>query len=411
MIAIKLVSILLFFGFTIFFIYKNQKDHLLVFAFLVKIAAAILLGIIYKYYYQGGDTFVYYDESGVIARHVLTDPVKHAGFYFNHDPYEITGLTFYEQPRALFFSKILSVFHILTGGNYWLMAVILAMINFFCIKQMVDQINRKFSVAKFPASMSFYFLPTFVFWTSGLLKESLAIGAFCLLVAQALELSQPHAEIKVGKTLLIIISAVVFWNLKYFYAAVIIPILLATVAYERIKSPKYRILIPLMVLIIMILFFSTAHYNLGVRRVLSVVYENYLLSASQGNGDITYYHFDGSIVGFLINIPLAFFSGLFRPFLFEWSNPFQVVVALENFGIFALLIIVIWRVGFPKNIKNPWIIAAFLMILSLNIFIAFSTPNFGTLSRFKVAYWPFFVMLVISWSQSKNKSQVLGDLA
>jgi len=407
MIALTLISVLAITGFSIFFIYKNRGDRLLIFAFLVKIAAAILLGIIYKYHYQGGDTFVYYNESGTIAQYVLADPVKHAGFYFSNDTSEIPGLTFYEQPRALFFSKILSLIYLLTGGNYWLMAVILGIINFLCIKKMVDQLARKFPVAKIPASLAFYFLPTFVFWTSGLLKESLAIGALCLLIAQALEWSEPYVKFKGGQIFLTLLAGIVLWNLKYFYAAVAIPVLISAVVFQRIQNRKYKIEIPLIILLAFVAIFSTSHYNLDARRVLSVIYENYLLGTRQGNGAITYYHFDGSITGFMINLPLAVFSGLFRPFLFEWKNLFQAVAAMENFAVFVLLIVALWRTGLPKSAKNPWVIAGLVMVMSLDIFIAFSVPNFGTLSRFKTAYWPFFVMLVVSWFQSKNKSQAL----
>ncbi|MDZ7607782.1 MAG: hypothetical protein U5K79_19840 [Cyclobacteriaceae bacterium] len=141
--------------------------------------------------------------------------------------------------------------------------------------------------------------------------------------------------------------------------------------------------------------------------MFTVVHENYLLGIQKGHGAIHYYHFDGSITGFLINIPWAIFSGLFRPFLFEWRNIFQAIVALENFVVFVLLIVALWRTGLPKIAQNPWVIAGIIMIFTMDIFIAFSIPNFGTLSRFKTAYWPFFVMLAICWFQSKNKSQAL----
>jgi hypothetical protein len=407
MIVITVLSILAIAGFSIFFIYKNRADRLLIAAFLVKIAASILLGIIYKYHYQGGDTFAYYHESETIAKYVMSDPGKHVGFYFSNTTAEIPTLNYSEQPRALFFSKILSLIYIFTGGNYWLMTVLLGIINFLCVKEMVDRITGKFQGAKIPSFMAFYFLPTFVFWTSGMLKESLAIGALCLLVALAIEISEPHSRIRARQIIMVLIAGLVLWNLKYFYAAVAIPVLISVVVFERIESRKFRIVVPLVLLVALVVVFSTSHYNLNARRVLDVIHENYLLGIQAGHGAIAYYHFDGSISGFLINLPVAVFSGLFRPFLFEWNNLFQAMVAFENFTVFSVLIVAIWRTGVPKSLRNPWVIAAIVAILSLDIFIAFSTPNYGTLSRFKTAYWPFFVMLTICWFQQKNKSQAL----
>ncbi|MDZ7607781.1 MAG: hypothetical protein U5K79_19835 [Cyclobacteriaceae bacterium] len=262
MMVFTLLSILVIVGFCTLFIYQNRRNRILVFALLLKIAAGICLGFVYKYHYQGGDTLVYYNESKTIATYVLSDPLEHVGFYFTNVASEITGLTFYEQPRALFFSKILSVIYLLTGGNYWLMAVMLSIINFLCVRRLVDQITKRFPVTKLPAVVAFYFLPTFVFWTSGILKESLAIGALCLLVALALEWSEPHAKFKTGQIILVFLGGMVLWNLKYFYTAVTIPVLVSVVVFERIKSRKYRIIVPLFLLITLVVIFSVSHYNL-----------------------------------------------------------------------------------------------------------------------------------------------------
>ena len=145
-----------------------------------------------------------------------------------------------------------------------------------------------------------------------------------------------------------------------------------------------------------ILLISNFHYNLDFSRVLTVIYENHQLGLkSSGDDAILYYNFDGSLLGFLMNIPIALFSGLFRPTILEASNPLQFLVALENLGVFILLIITLIRARIRIFIKNPFVISILIYVFSLAVFLAFATPNFGTLSRYKVGYWPFFVFLVL----------------
>ncbi|MCK5468808.1 MAG: hypothetical protein KAI99_09865, partial [Cyclobacteriaceae bacterium] len=94
--------------------------------------------------------------------------------------------------------------------------------------------------------------------------------------------------------------------------------------------------------------------------------------------------------------PLALFSGLFRPTIFDVSNPLQFIVALENLAVFILLIIVLLRSKFRISIKVPFVIATLIYVSSLAVLLAFASPNFGTLSRYKAGYWPFFVLLVLT---------------
>ena len=97
----------------------------------------------------------------------------------------------------------------------------------------------------------------------------------------------------------------------------------------------------------------------------------------------------------MINLLPAMVYGLFRPLVFEAVNLWQLLVGLENSMILILFIIALWHLSKTKLFDKRFLWAAILFILFLDVFLAFSTPNFGTLSRYKVAYWPFFVMLIL----------------
>ena len=376
---------------------------------ILKIVSGLCLGFIYKYHYGGGDTFQYFREAETIANYLMNFPSQVIPIYFNTAEVSelFSQIIFFEQPRALLFSKIISVFYIFSGGSYWIISAFLSMISFFCIHLLVRELNKNFDGVEKVTAISFYFLPTFVFWTSGLLKESLAIGALAVAVAMVLRIKRTQKYVVLSYWIYFIVSSILLWELKYFYAAIAIPLLISLLLisadYEKIKFYP-GILISVFVSGVFIA--SYLHYNLSFSRVLDVVYENYLLGIKNSESSaIHYYNFDGSWYGFLMNSPIALFSGLFRPFIFESSNLLQFLVAIENLGVLILLIIGTLKLRFRVLFHNPYVIAALIYIVSLAILLAYATPNFGTLSRYKAGYWPFFVLLTLAVFFKSKKGQ------
>lgn len=400
MIWISLVSLLFFLLCTFLVIRLVHFDKVLISAFALKILAGITLGLIYKYHYQGGDTFVYFDQAAIIADYIVEHPEKIYSIFLSSDtiPELDARMVFADQPRALLFSRILSLFYLATGGNYWIVSCWLSLINFLGLYFLVFELSRKYPTATNVIIAGFFFLPTFVFWTSGLLKESLSIGALGVAVGASLRIVRVNGTSKTHYWLLIFAAIWLLWKLKYFYAAVLIPLLAVLLLLELTRGQsRYRFIIGISALVLLALLVSNLHYNLHFSRILNIVYENYLIGKSCADcGSISYYQFDGSLLSFAINVPLALVSGLFRPHLFEVSGLLPMLVAVENFVIFILTIVALWRPQIRLKSIDPWIIGAAIFIIILATLIAFSTPNFGTLSRYKVAYWPFFVLLVLS---------------
>ena len=396
---ISAISLALFIALCYNFFKRNKQDRFAITGLLLKITAGLALGLIYKYHYQGGDTFQYFREAETIAQYLLDHPAQF--FYIYLKTSELSELAnqiiFHEQARALLFAKIISFFYLFSGGNYWIVSAFLSFINFICIHFFVTELNRKFDGLKKAASISFYFLPTFVFWTSGLLKESLAIGALATAVALVIKFTRTQKYAYFPYWFYLFISFALLWELKYFYAAIAIPLLIAILLFDFIgRWKKVHPGFILLMFLVGILLVSNLHYNLGFSRVLHVIYENYLLGlSSTENHAIHYYNLDGCLLGFLMNLPLALFNGLFRPTFFDVSNLLQFAVATENLMAFILLIIAFWKSRFRISISNSFVIATLIYVISLAVFLAFATPNFGTLSRYKVGYWPFFVLLVL----------------
>ena len=408
MLVLSIISVFVLAWSFYYFFKKNIRDPISILGLIVKLISGISLGLIYKYYYQGGDTFQYFYEAETLTNFIFQKPDRLIEVLFNtaRIPELIEQLEYSDHPRALFFTKLILPFYLLSGANYWILSLFLSSLNFICLYYLVEELRKSFSALKRESALVFYFLPTFVFWTSGLLKESLAIGALSILIAVCLRTVRMQNFFSLKYWIIIVVSAFVLWELKYFYAGIAFPVaggfILFSFMNSRRKVSVY--LIPLF-LVLGIIAISSLHYNLNFSHVADVIYQNYLTGVEKSGGKaITYFHFDGRFLGYILNIPIALFSGLYRPLPFESTGVLPLLAGIENLLVLILTIVGLWKSNLRLKLNDPAVLLTVIYVLSLAILLAFSTPNFGTLSRFKVGFWPFFVLLVLALNK---KSQAL----
>ena len=199
------------------------------------------------------------------------------------------------------------------------------------------------------------------------------------------------------------ISGWALWSLKYYWLAVwlavVIPVVLVRLLETRIhfvqQNPKWSWIV---FFLISLGGISILHPNFYYYRLFSVIAENYnAYVALSSDGDvIRFYNLDSSWLSVALNSPWALISGLFRPFIFEVRNILQAAAATENLVLLILFGIAAYRFrSYAKNF-NVLKLAAMFYIIFLSIFLALSTPNFGTLSRFKIGFTPFLWFALLS---------------
>jgi hypothetical protein len=151
-------------------------------ALAARLVAGVCLGLLYTYYFPVGDTFAYFSDASRVADLARKDLSSYLELLFLNRHVETLSLTF-QEPRALFLTKVTRVFNILTGDNYWASALYFSFISFLGAWYLVQTIATYILSVKWATVIAFLFFPSIVFWTSGLLKESLAMGAMFFLAA------------------------------------------------------------------------------------------------------------------------------------------------------------------------------------------------------------------------------------
>jgi predicted membrane protein len=131
----------------------------------------------------------------------------------------------------------------------------------------------------------------------------------------------------------------------------------------------------------------------GIINKALVTYDDHTRAYAYGENFYDLGEFDGTMGNFFSKAPLAIFTGLFRPLLWEARNPFMLLAALENLAFLLLVFVIFWRTGIVKTIKiafdEPLVVFALSFAIVFAFGVGISSGNFGALVRLKIPLLPF----------------------
>lgn len=402
---------------TLLFLFKLWKKadvtlkSFFLLSLLLHIVAGICLGLLYVYYYGESDTLIYFQEGLKLNELLFSDVNAYLNFIWNNAGEDSFLRTLvYTDKRALFMVKISSLILMLSANNYWIASIYFSIISFFASWQISNVLNHYFSSNRNAIVFSFLFIPSVVFWSSGVVKESVALASLFCVVSSFIRLYK-NGKLDWWQWLMSIICIWLLYNLKYYYLAVVMPVIITTLVVKRIITywPKRSFIQELLLWLAIFCSFSLLvtqlHPNFYPSRFLSVIYSNYLaFIANSAPEDVMHFQYlSENWINVMLLSPWAFVSGLFRPFIWESANILQTVAAIENTCFLVLTISCLQ--GLKTLSKHPdriLIFATLVYCFVLSVFLTLSTPNFGTLIRYRVGFLPFFIFLTASSSSIFN---------
>jgi hypothetical protein len=109
-------------------------------------------------------------------------------------------------------------------------------------------------------------------------------------------------------------------------------------------------------------------------------------------------HLAPTAEGILRSTPKAMASTLFRPFAWEGDTVFYGFAALENLGLMLLSAAAAYDLLRRRAAPLPFALALLLLIycLAMAALVGLSTPNLGTLSRYRAPWLPLLVYLLVA---------------
>lgn len=381
---------------------SHGKKHPRVFwlSFLFKMSMGSALGLVYLYYYSANDTWLFFKDANVLAQYGKSNFSSYLRFLLTDEaPDYLFGQLVNSQERSLFLVKIMSVFSWMGGNNYWISAAYFSLISFHSAWYLFSAVTRLFQNSWLAASLSFLFFPSIIFWSSGLVKETLALTAIYFVSGLFLKFIFSE-KITWYEWMIALYGFWVAWNLKYYwtalFGAVVFTYLLVHLLSNKLPLvQKNRVLAWVIIFVALCGGVSFLHPNFYLDRFLEVLITNHddFIRISDDDGLIHFYKLHSSWPSVIINAPWALISGLLRPFLWEASGIMAMLAALENLLITVLLLTSLYRITTIGK-HRLLLLSTCIYIALLCIFLALSTPNLGTLSRYRIGFLPFLIFIL-----------------
>lgn len=260
----------------------------------------------------------------------------------------------------------------------------------------------------------FAFFPSILFWSSALGKEPVMLLGVSMYIYGFLG----WLSLKRYKFLLPLAAGFILsvYMRQWFLFVMGLP--LAILAFFSLKTRTQKIiLICLMIIAALVLSkkifpFRNLEGFLSLANRMSRGFD----SGGSAVGDKRNFKGLWDILRFL---PQGIFTTLFRPLPGQVRNAFGILAGIENtFTLFLFLAALISLVKTRlKALKEPVVIAAFVMILSWSLIYSFISYNLGSMTRYRLQILPVFLALLLYISKGcftldtvKNIAMVIRSL-
>ncbi|WP_044205272.1 hypothetical protein [Flammeovirga sp. OC4] len=395
-------------------IFLHRKKNASLFPFIydralfVKLILGLLLGYIYSNYYKGGDTFILYNDSVKLAEIAKTNFLGYIDFVFSkpyHYPPEIQAQLIQSNSSTVYFTIVGSVLSLICFNNYWVMSLYMSFFSFCGVWFLLKRVSLLYPSTQFSFLIANFCFPTVVFWSSGVIKETISIPILYFCIGISIDIITK----KVRAISIIILPFLLYslLQLKFYYfggfVIFFLPILFFI--YLKINSIEFNKKYFLLLLSFIVLggiFIVNFEYHFGLEQFPKTIYANYLkLSLNeQDSYAIHLENMNESWSGILLSIPEAIITPFIYPNYFTSRHIFDVLISTENL-ISIVLIILNFFLLITKKVKtskyNPLLISILLAYSLLMIgFLAIASPNLGSLSRYKIgaSVFLYYVLLI-----------------
>lgn len=395
---------------------KNPEYKYYLWGLYAKIIGGLMFALIYVFYYGSGDTISYYESGRAMANMLEKNPVAFFKIwflpaspelfaYFDYDTGWLVGW-FYEDPRALMVVRLITPLVIIGFKSYFLTTILVSWITYEGLWRLYLMFVRYYPHLMRPLAIAVLFMPSTVFWGSGIMKDPFTMAATGLYVA-LIDQVFVRRNFKFRGVLVAGIAAYLLISLKPYIFMVLFPGTLYWVFNQRISRIKNALV---KFVVLPVVFIGVFALSLFVLEQLGdslgkFSLENALETASITSGDLRSERsggnsfdigvFEPTWSGALGKFGPATMAGLYRPYVWEVRNVVMLLSALENLFLLVLTLRLLWRTKLVRLastiFRDPLVAFCMLYALSFGFVIGLSTSNFGSLVRFKIPMLPFFV--------------------
>ena len=384
---------------------------------IAKIIGGIAVCLVYTYYYKGGDTInffkgckamnnlIYYNFNTFIE--ILGGDLSWTNYSsFTADTgYPPTYM--YKDPHTFTVIRYTSPLMLICFNSFLITTVILSSISYLGIWRFYTMMTRIYPDLRRQLAIAILFMPSVVFWGSGLLKDTYTFSSACWFTYCFYKIFIVREKVFINVIVILILSIIIL-NIKPYILIALLPGVLTWYIYThlvKIKSKFLRFVLGpgmiVMGLFVSLIFISSLGDSFGkysvdnITEVAKVTQQDLSRSEQYGKGMYEIPEIDGSIGSFLKAAPIGITAAWFRPFIFEASSVVMLVSAIENLIVLYLFIMLFVKIKtsqiFKIILSQPVVMFSLIFALIFGFAVGITTPNFGAMVRYKIPLVPFLM--------------------
>jgi hypothetical protein len=373
---------------------------------LIRIAASLVSAYFNLYYYPFSDPLSFHIYAVEEFNLLFSDPAKYFSDFFsdtrgNHySGFFATSDSFWNDAKSNLIIKLLSVFDIFSGKNFFINSLFYNFLVYFGVVALFKVFNKAFPGSFFPVIFCIFLLPSALFFSSMIHRDGLTLLSLSMVIYQLYFLLNDKFSIK--RILLILFFLLMILVLRNFVFITLIPALIAWIIAHHKKNFAFLSFV-MVYSTLVILFFSSSSISSKIDLPNFVVERQqvFIETARQGASSITINPLKPNFFSFLKNAPQALEHALLRPHLSKITNiiyaPFVLEILL--FGILFLVFIF-----FKKKISKVDPLSLFCIFFSVSMLfvIGYTVPIVGAIVRYRSIYFIFLMLPVlcnINWEK------------
>jgi len=402
--------------------YESRYEYFSVLtkATFIRIGAGLFFSYIYLIYYGDGDTVFYYSGAGTIVNMAKKDVFAFIQLMFGERTPELRSLfdwttgypTYFKDANAWAVCRFTVPFYIAGLGSYWASTIIMNAVLMIPMWRFYTMLIRMYPQQRKYMAIALFYMPSLVFWSSGILKD-----VWCYVALLQLYLAVYQIFIR-KKMIWKSIFLYVFWAYILisirpfmFYTAFVTTLLwigfrwIHTIESGVVRTLAFPVIMIVMGVTIVISISELGDVAEGKYATVDSMLEHAViiqqdLTRTEAYGENTFDigKFDASIPSMLSKAPVAIIAGMFRPFIWEARSILMIFSGFESAFLMGFFLYLLFRTGvvgfFALVQKDAFLISSIAFAVMFGFFVGLTTANFGALVRYKIALIPFFTIVL-----------------
>ncbi len=376
------------------------------------LAFKMITGVACAYYFEhlstNSDYLAYNNEGAIQYQLLLSNPVLFFTDFTNDiHTYGWGGLfepggSFWAYIRFNLLYKFIAMLNLVTHGNFYFNSIIFSSIVFFAHIAFYRIYSKMYKGQKWGILFVCFCLPSLLLYTSCIHKDGfvfLCLGLISFIIHRALSANTSLQVKHIFYGLMAMVAVFLFRN---YVIVAIVPAIITAFCCKLIPFKKRFVILTTYAFFFGLFFLSgLSHSSLNLPAAV-VKRKADFAALAKGNTNIPMNELYPTIRSFVINLPQAINHSLFRPYLWEFSQPSVILTALELFVYQMTIIILIFYRKKQAFTVHPFNIFAGAFVLNMMLIIGYTIPNVGAIVRYRSIFWIFIicpVMCNIDWKR------------